>query len=1245
MAIKSLFDKHERATKIVSLTNKTDASEDVESTGYYSAEISQKNKFEPHVDYTSASNFARFGSAEKYYTDTITNIYSKYPFDGSQKEQTQWAISASGIDQHIFENEYPRTNGYVNIGNSYGALISGPTDGYSFYGSDEYIYIKAGPNPDPDGSSKKLSQIFNLSSSNFYNSSENRTSNLSLDGETGICVEFWLKKDNFTSQSSKQVIFDLWNSASFGTDTYGRYRIEVRGTDTTKLYLEVMSGSSGSLEIEIGDALTVTDGQWHHYGITTKNVGSSLTTNTYLDGALNSTVVSGSSIGTVTGSIIGYIGALGTSVSGTNGATGWGKLSGSLDEMRIWKTYRTDKDIGRNWFTQVGGGTNEDDANTDLGAYYKFNEGITLTASVDSRVLDYSGRFSDGAWTGYTSTSRNTGSAIVDSLAAKSEFKDPIIYSFHPAVVALLSAKQEEGKLHDQQNPASIYHSIPGWITEEDEKIGGDLLSLTQIVSSFFDSIYLKIQELPRLKDVQYLSSSEKPYPFTNKSLESLGFTAPEMFVEADVIEAISSRNETENFEEKIYNIKNTIYQNVYNNLLYIYKTKGTMKSFRNLLRCYGIDEELVRINLYVDGATYELEDDYKLHALEKKFVNFAKTDRFQGTVYQTASSDISNSTSFITASTFDHPMTIESQFIIPKKFPIDSTLYFRTDFISASLFGMHEAVDDGTDYTWAAGDDCNFQVYVVKEKLNSGNAKFVLKSTTDNAPFPTLETSVYKEIYENTNWNIAVRLKQQYELLDTGSAGLVASDNPYTLEFYGVETEGDLVRNEFLLTSSLSYASGSGFIKSNKRFYAGSHRTNFTGSTLEQTDVKSTENRVWVSYLDNETIKVHAKDTTNYGTKSPYRNVYAEYNEIGVQIPEVDTLTLHWGYDTLSSSDAGVGPGYTAGFTVDDISSGSSASNVTYGALDDILKKQHPGRGHFFLANDTDVITKEYVSNAKLQGPETMQGDDLVSIINGQDDQIYTRESRPLTYRYAIEKGMQQVISDEMIDVFGSIVDFNNLIGEPINRYRLDYHDLGKLRQIFFSRIKNTPNLIKYVEFYKWIDGAITTMVQQLVPASARFSDSVSTVVESHILERNKYWTKFPTIELEEDIPEDPMRGIGELKYPWRTGHAPINGQQNTNCFWWRNRAVGSEPPLNPDPSSIRAPIFSVAHSAFDRKFNSPISFAVDNLYITDDDSTNIGAIKEVIKFGSNGFISISSTDTAIIDVLEGDITGCDDE
>ena len=82
----------------------------------------------------------------------------------------------------------------------------------------------------------------------------------------------------------------------------------------------------------------------------------------------------------------------------------------------------------------IGGGTNTDDANTSLGVYYKFNEGITQTASYDAVALDYSGRVSNGTWTGYQTGARSNGSAIVLSNNAK-EYKDPTIYSSHPNYV------------------------------------------------------------------------------------------------------------------------------------------------------------------------------------------------------------------------------------------------------------------------------------------------------------------------------------------------------------------------------------------------------------------------------------------------------------------------------------------------------------------------------------------------------------------------------------------------------------------------------------------------------------------------------------------------------------------------------------------------------------------------------------------------------------------------------------------
>ena len=81
-------------------------------------------------------------------------------------------------------------------------------------------------------------------------------------------------------------------------------------------------------------------------------------------------------IGEIREDIEANIGALVTTPSGNvyHGAAigeGWGKLSGSIDEFRFWKTRRTEKQIKRNYFTnQIGGGTNPDTANLDLGVYY-----------------------------------------------------------------------------------------------------------------------------------------------------------------------------------------------------------------------------------------------------------------------------------------------------------------------------------------------------------------------------------------------------------------------------------------------------------------------------------------------------------------------------------------------------------------------------------------------------------------------------------------------------------------------------------------------------------------------------------------------------------------------------------------------------------------------------------------------------------------------------------------------------------
>ena len=167
----------------------------------------------------------------------------------------------------------------------------------------------------------------------------------------------------------------------------------------------------------------------------------------------------------------------------------------------------------------IGGGVNTDDATTDLGVYFKFNEGITGQASTDKNVLDYSGRISNGTWIGYDASSRSTGSAMVLSGKTSFEFKDPIMYGGHPEVSSLLTSKKEIGEEHDISNVNSLYKSIPGWITEDDEASGNQLKKLTQIMGNYFDELYSQIENVNKIKDITFPSSSAltgsfKPYPF-----------------------------------------------------------------------------------------------------------------------------------------------------------------------------------------------------------------------------------------------------------------------------------------------------------------------------------------------------------------------------------------------------------------------------------------------------------------------------------------------------------------------------------------------------------------------------------------------------------------------------------------------------------------------------------------------------------------------------------------------------------
>ena len=1179
MSLKDLFEK--KKTKPVVRQTKADIAKDAESIETSAEKIKKEHVYIPQVDFSEPKNFAFYGSAEKYYSDSFKTIIGTYPYDGSEEEVLEFRNGMNYVERYIFDNLYPKTNGFGLFSADGWGSANTPSGEYGVPASEEYIYVFGGPLSASAGMNAQ-SLKFSFSASNLYQQNiynvidENpagrlgtRESNLKYNLDNGSTVEFWLQKDAFDiSKTKKEVVFDLWNQTAYTDSGYGRLMVELSGnndfTDGSPFFITANSGSTGFNNTKIGTNITTASlSSWHHYAFSFVNDRSAnnIKVKFYVDGVLNDEKAIGAPINEVTGGLKAFIGAMQAPVIGGTGVSGAGKLSGSLDEFRYWKAKRTSEDVGFNYFRPVRGGTNERVSNATLGIYYKFNEGITQTSSIDSVVLDYSGRIANGQWVGYDSHARSTGSAIVLAGAYPTEEKDPIIYGIHPSVSDLRSSLELSGSLHDENNNNRFIELFPSWMKDKAFEAGDPSFdNLTQMMGVEFDKTFLLINRITELKKQNYFNDDQMAFPFIKQMLESYGLTVEDLLSAAEINEKVLNKNDTQNLENDIQDVKNKLYQNLFNNLFNIYKTKGTEKSFRNIFRCLGLDDDLIAIKIYADNTTYTLEDNYKNKLLRAVHVDHNKVDNFGATVHQWYTSSNPNTISFISGSNAagleDYlGFTAECKFILPSKPRVSEPHYFRTPFVTSSLFGLNTATDDDqTDLTYNSPNSANFNVSVERDSIEGRNAKFRLSSVSPT-PIPELTTSFYNNLYSNTEWSIGVSMRPVKPLgnfvpgsneVHATSSGI---DGRYIVEFFGVNMLGDRVLNEFLLTASISHTLGQNFLRAPKRMYMGAHYINTTGTLVNRTDAKFDSLKYYNLHNNTASIKQHMIDQESYGRADSLDqiNLFAS-GTLDTYIPKFKTLILNWNFRNLSSSKA------DGTFFVDDFSSGSVADE-SYGAYKGYFNKQHSGIGRFFLTSSTKVFDKVYVNSMQKQTPETTMASDMVNILE-RDDQRYERDSKAVRYSVHFEKSPYEAINKEILNMFSTILDFNNAVGSSVERYRQEYKSLENLRRLMFSRFQNEISVEKFISYYRWFDHAVGRMLEEFMPGSVKFEASLATLIQSHVLERNKYWTKFPTMEFKTTDPEAGLAGFEELNYDWKHGHAPVTNKQAFNSIWWKNRA-----------------------------------------------------------------------------------------
>ena len=1183
MSIKKFFDQSSDSRKYLTETDKKEAFKDIESSRNLRQQRIKQDSLLPQVDYIDPANFAKFGSAYMYYKGAIERIIDYYPYDGSDAEITSFYNKSLPIEKYIFNRMYPRTNGYVSLNKAGYGSTSLSSDGYGQPTNYEYITFYGGPNittsltklkdMEPNSLSSKF-QYNNIYDTDIYDTEGlksdygkgTRESNLKSNFDTGVTVEFWIKTGSLGSSfGTKQVVFDMWNNEETSSADYGRITLELTsGAGAGNPFLITAQSGTVSASAQfcftssIGQNLSASDlSEWGHYALTMYNSGTSFVADLHVNGYLNdSNIYSGTTLGELNSkNMVARLGGLVTKPSGSSAVAGSGKLSGSLDEFRFWKVSRSGADIGKNWFEQIRGGVNSDISNAALGMYYKFNEGVTGQTELDSVVLDYGGRLCNGAWTGYTTTSRNSGSAMISASVAYREYEDPIIYAEHPAVMNLKAGLLATGSYHDQQNAGLVRNLLPSWLTDDTETSDQtDLDKLCHIMGAYFDKLHLLTGQLSSLKQVSYTSASAEPLPFAQHLPQHLGLYAPEIFVDSTILEKFKNRTDKEQFENDMSDAKNLIYSNIYNNLTSIYKAKGTEKAIRNVLRCFNLNDNLVRYNVYSNNQQFELKNNLKQTLKNKTYANFNTPAGSTAVIYQ-AENPHTSSRGYISGTNATgyedrHGLTVETSIVFPRFLrSLDSV---DRSFTNVSLYGMqtvNSASTSDTAFLTGGQDTANFQVIAVRDAVYSKNAYFMLTSSTEPYNFPTLTSSLFFDVYDDSNWNFSVKLKpSNYPIVDLVSG---SSEYTYDVVFRGTNNNLGSTLNSFEITSSITKVKGQEILKAPKRIYVGAYGTNITGSNVHKSDVLVSSAKYWTKFIDNKTLDQHLFDAENYGVSGSYRYV----SELDPNVKDTynfNSLALNWYFGNVTSSDS------AGNFYVTDLSSGSAENRNAFGWMGNISSYLHPGRGFRFDTDTTSIVETKNVNEFKFIDPEQAISSEMVQILDS-DDEIFGITEQIPNYVYTIEKSLYAAVTEEILDFFAGAVDFHHLIGQPVNRYRGRYKAMEHLRRIFFEKVQDTTTVEKFTEYYKWFDDAISIIIGQLVPASADFVSDTFNVVESHVLERNKYKSQFPTIEFRKPDPEPPILGIGELIQSYEQISTPLpSSPRKTNIKqdYWRQRA-----------------------------------------------------------------------------------------
>jgi len=676
--------------------------------------------------------------------------------------------------------------------------------------------------------------------------------------------------------------------------------------------------------------------------------------------------------------------------------------------------------------------------------------------------------------------------------------------------------------LYDVNNRDYVWNTLPAYIQEDIQNQNLELL--VSMLGQHFDYIWTYTKAIGDFKNadnrIDYGISKDlvadalrslgiKLYT-TNRTNEDiftaiLGITPSGGYVPETgsyrIENYISASNEVISYDD----VNKEVYKRIYHNLPYLLKTKGTRKGIRALLNCFGIADDILRINEY-GGNKKNVRRVTQFYETANSILDTKQTSSIEvpwlptlmpivPDNWEDIDQDWNNIEGWWNGILAEDqvPDTIQFRFKtkgIPSSSYYTQSLFQVNNSDSTSQFGIQLLYPTESN-ALQPGD--TYDTY--------GELRFILSGSQGY----TSTTPIYLPFFSGAFWDLKLgRTPTGQNLNETGSNNTV-----YELIVKSGEYNGNTNYIRFEASSSLTISGSVSasyneawntytFSPGNTQLYGflgGASSSNIIAPDGVIFDGYFQEFRYWITHLSQSTFNQHVLNPTSYVDN----DITSSYYNLIYRLPLGN-------YDFISGSDGdnivtSVHPMSTGSYAPTASFLGTGSSTINYGIITNFSTEsfitysnvdlmQGPDIGAYTL-NEQKIRTETYpyLSGSTLSPYVSIQE----QLINGYTADLDLAE---------IAISPQNSIDNDIINQIG-FFDIDEYVGDPQLAASSSYPRLNELRDFYFRKYYKQQNIFDVIKLLSYYDSSLFKMLKDFVPAKTLLNTGL--VIKPHILERNK--------------------------------------------------------------------------------------------------------------------------------------------